>query len=354
VTGIAWHSYDFGLKSRYLERRRLVPYGDAAAVLAALREQTEDGRVVLFPDRDENVEFALDHWEEVRSLAELPLPDDAEVVRRLRRKDVLPLVAAKAGVPSPGTVLADGDEAVREAGLRPPLVVKAAEGQEYALAFGHKAVVAETVDEALAAVRAASDRGFRTIVQEIVPDSHERIFSLLTYIGRSGEPLVTLVGRKVRQGPLRFGTSAVFEVAYEPHVLDAGLRLLRTAGYKGIAHVEFAQDPRDGSFQLLEVNTRLPVWAALAANRYLDLPRIAYDDLAGKEVAPLPTFRENLTWIYLAKDVWVSLQMARRRELGPRGFASQYLRGRKTRAVFARDDPWPAVASLHYLRSRTP
>jgi len=354
VTGIAWHPHEFGLKSRYLDRRRVVPFGDADAVLAALREAARHERVVLFPERDENVEFALRHWDEVRALAELPLPDDADAVRRLRRKDVLPLVAAEAEVSSPRTVLADGDEAVRDADLRPPLVVKAVEGQEYALAFGHKAVVAQDIGEALVAVREARDRGFHMIVQEIVPDSHERIYSLLTYIRRSGEPLVTLVGRKVRQGPLRLGTSAVFEVDYEPRVLELGLRLLRTAGYTGIAHVEFAQDPRDGEFQLLEVNTRLPVWAALAANRHLDLPRIAYDDLCGKEVTPLPTFRDDLTWIYLAKDVWVSLQMARRRELRAREFASQYLRGRKARAVFARDDLWPAVASLGYLRSRTP
>jgi D-aspartate ligase len=353
VGGIAWHPYDFGLRSRYLDRRHTVPYGDDDAVLAALREEAADERVVFFPERDENVEFVLEHWDEVRAVVDFPLPDDAEAVRRLRRKDVLPRVAAEAEIPSPATVLADGDDAVRAAALRPPLVVKAAEGQEYALAFGHKAVVARDVDEALTAVRVASDRGFRTIVQEVVPDSHDRIYSLLTYIGRSGEPLVTLVGRKVRQGPLHFGTSAVFEVDYEPNVLESGLRLLRTAGYTGIAHVEFAHDPRDGRFQLLEVNTRLPVWAALAANRHLDLPKLVYDDLTGKEVAPLPTFRDRLTWIYLAKDVWVSLEMARRRELRARDFASRYLRRRKARAVFARDDPWPAVASLGYLRSRT-
>jgi D-aspartate ligase len=266
----------------------------------------------------------------------------------------LPLVAAEAEVPAPGTVLADTDDAVREAGLRPPLVVKAAEGQEYSLALGRKAVLASDVDEALAAVAEARELGFQMIVQEVVPDSHERVYSLLTYIGRSGEPLVTLVGRKVRQGPLRFGTSAVFEVDFEPRVLELGLRLLRSAGYTGIAHVEFAQDPRDGEFQLLEVNTRLPVWAALAAHRRLDLPRIAYDDLSGKEVVAVPTYTDDLTWIYLAKDLWVSLQMARNRELRPREFASRYLRGRKARAVFARDDPWPAVASLGYLRSRAP
>jgi D-aspartate ligase len=350
VTGIAWNPRDFGLKSRYLDRRVVVAPGDDAAVLEALGDE----RVVFFPERDEHVELALRNWDALKSRADLPLPDDAEAVRRLRRKDVLPLVAAEAEVPSPKTVLAASDEAVREADLRPPLVVKAVEGQEYALAFGHKAVVAQDMDAALVAVREARDRGFHMIVQEVVPDSHERIYSLLTYIARSGEALVTLVGRKVRQGPLRFGTSAVFEVEYEPRVLELGLRLLRTAGYTGIAHVEFALDSRDGTFQLLEVNTRLPVWAALAANSHLDLPRIVYDDLTGKEVTPLPTFREQLTWIYLAKDVWVSLQMARRRELRAGDFASRYVRGRKARAVFARDDPWPAVASLGYLRSRTP
>jgi predicted ATP-grasp superfamily ATP-dependent carboligase len=104
---------------------------------------------------------------------------------------------------------------------------------------------------------------------------------------------------------------------------------------------------------VLEVNTRLPVWAALAANRHLDLPRIAYDDLCGRDVAPLPTFTDDLTWIYLAKDAYVSFQMARRKELGPRQFLREYLRRPKARAVFARDDLRPAIASLAYLRSRT-
>lgn len=351
VTGISWSPHEFGLKSRYLQRRHLLARDDAS-VLEAIRSEGE--RVVLFPERDENVEWALDNWAEAQALADMPLPDDPEAVLRLRRKDLLPAVAAEAEVPSPGTVLADGAESIREANLRPPVVVKAVEGQEFALAFGHKAVVAEDLDEAMRVAQEAHDRGFQTIIQEIVPDSHERIYSLLAYVAKDGRPLVTVVGRKVRQGPLRFGTSAVFEVDYEPKVLDQGLRLLRTAGYTGIAHVEFALDPRDGEYRVLEVNTRLPVWAALAANRHLDLPRIVYDDLSGLEVEPVPTFKGDLTWVYLAKDVYVSLQMARRRELGPRQFLSGYLRRPKARAVFAKDDPWPAVASLAYLRSRTP
>jgi predicted ATP-grasp superfamily ATP-dependent carboligase len=352
VTGISWSPKEFGLTSRYLRKRHLVANRDGAAVLAAVRGESE--RVILFPERDEHVEWALDYWDALGAVADVPLPHDPEAIVRLRRKDLLPSVAAEAEVPSPRTVLADDDAAVREAGLRAPVVVKAVEGQEFALAYGYKAVVAQSVDEALEIAHEARDRGFRTIVQEVVPDSHERVYSLLAYVARDGRPLVSVVGRKVRQGPLRFGTSAVFEVHYEPRVLDQGLRLLAAADYTGIAHVEFAQDPRDGEFRVLEVNTRLPVWAALAANRHLDLPRIAYDDLCGREVAALPTFQGKLTWVYLAKDVYVSLQMARRRELGPRRFLSDYLRRPKARALFARDDPRPVLASLAYLRSRKP
>jgi predicted ATP-grasp superfamily ATP-dependent carboligase len=160
------------------------------------------------------------------------------------------------------------------------------------------------------------------------------------------------VGRKVRQGPLRFGTSAVFETRFEPEVLELGLRLLASAGYRGFAHVEFAQDHRDGVYKVLEVNTRLPVWAGIAMNRPFDIVRVAYDDLCGRAVEPLGVLREKLTWVYLAKDLWVSAQMARRRELTLRAFLSQHVRTGKVGAVFAVDDPLPALASVGYLRTR--
>src|SRR5205085_3120462 len=101
-------------------------------------------------ERDENVETVLQRWDEIRELADVPLPDDPEAVRRLRRKDLLPEVAAEAGVPSPHTLRAESPEAIREARLEPPLLLKPLEGQEFALAFGEKAFVAQTVEEAVA------------------------------------------------------------------------------------------------------------------------------------------------------------------------------------------------------------
>jgi predicted ATP-grasp superfamily ATP-dependent carboligase len=348
VHGVALDEHEFGLRSRYLESKRLA--GSDQDVVELLRGFSE--RPVLFPERDEHVAFVLRNWDAVKEFADVPLPDDPEIVLRLRRKERLPVEAAAAGVQAPGTVLARDEETIRAAGLQPPLLVKPVEGQEFALAFGEKAVVAPDADAAVAAWRRAHEHGFDTIVQELIPDSHDFVFSLLTYIGRDGEPLASVTGRKVRQGPLRFGTSAVFEARREPEVEEQGLRLLRHVGYKGFAHVELVRDPRDGALKLVEVNTRLPIWAGIAMSRDFNLARIAYDDLTGRPARANGAAPDGVSWIYMAKDVWVSAQMARRRELRPGQFLSHYLRRNKVRAVFAADDPLPALASVSYLRSR--
>src|SRR5215208_3939423 len=298
VEGIALRRHEFGLRSRYLREHRVANNDDE--VLEALRAAAKHGRPVLFPERDENVEVVLRRWDDVRALADVPLPDDPEIVHRLRRKDLLPRVAADAGVSAPGTAPAVSPEAIRQSGLRAPFLLKPLEGQEFALSFGAKAFVAQDLDEAVAAWKRAKERGFETILQELVPDSHDHVFSLFMYIGRGGEPLASVVGRKVRQGPLRFGTSAVFASGHDQEVHDLGLRLLQSAGYRGLAHVEFVRDPRDGQLSLLEVNTRPPIWAGIAMGRELDIARIAYEDLCGEPAAAPRTLMEPLSWIYLA------------------------------------------------------
>ena len=235
VYGGVFRSNEFGLRSRYLRGRCLATEGDQAArdrqLLAYLHALAGTGRVVLVPERDEHVDFVLRNWDEVTALADVPLPRDPEIVRRLRRKDQLPLAAAEAGVPAPATFFVESEDSLRAADLQPPFLLKPVEGQEYALRFGSKAEVADDVEQAIAFWRRAHDAGFEMILQELIPDSHEQVFSLFTYVGRNGDPLTSVVGRKVRQGPLRFGTSAVFEVRFDPDVLDLGLRLLESAGY---------------------------------------------------------------------------------------------------------------------------
>lgn len=350
VTGISMHPHEFGARSRYVRRVRHA-YGDEA-VLDELRASLDGQRPVLLPERDDHVELLLRHWDSVSPLFEIPLPADPDVAQRLRSKARLPEEAVRAGVPVPPTVAADSEETLRSLELRPPYLLKPVEGQHFAGSFGQKVIVAQTLDDLVAAWREAKKRGFDTVVQELVPNAHNRISSLFVYIGRSGRPLATVTGIKVRQGPIRFGTSAVFRTRPEPRVRELGLRLLESSGYRGFAQTEFAYDERDGEFKLLEVNTRPPVWAGIAMSRYFDIARVAYDDLCGAPEPERRDFEDDVSWSFLAKDVYVSLALARRRELTARAFVSPYLRRKKVRAVLAADDPLPALGVLGYLGSK--
>jgi predicted ATP-grasp superfamily ATP-dependent carboligase len=352
VTGMASDPNDFGLRSRYLAERHLTTEDDDERTLSVLRDASSRGRPILFPERDENVHFVVRRWDAVRELADMPMPDDVETVLRLRRKDRLREEAGRIGISIPETAVPKDEEELRNLDFPPPYLIKAVTGQELAYKFGHKVFVAEDADSAAVFWREAGTHGFETVVQELIPNADERIYSLFSYIGRDGRPLANVVGRKVRQGPLRFGTSAVFLVQPEQRVLELGLRLLESVGYRGFAQVEFAYDERDGEFKLLEVNTRPPMWAGVAMSRYFDIARIAYDDLSGRPPGELQTFTDEVAWVYFAKDAWVGLQMLRGRELSPRAFLAPYLRRRKVASTLAVDDPLPAVASLKYLRSK--
>ncbi|MFL5934774.1 MAG: hypothetical protein ACJ755_13035 [Gaiellaceae bacterium] len=353
VSGITMHPHEFGTRSRYLREVHRAQ-GDEAVLKALRLVAKADVKPVLLPERDDHVELVLRHWDEISELYELPMPPDPEVPRRLRHKATLPLEAERAGLDAPRTVEADSLETLQQLDLRPPFLLKPVEGQHFAGAFGEKVLVAQTPDDLVAAWKRTKERGFETVVQELVPDSGSEIWSLFAYVGRSGRPLATATGVKVRQGPLYFGTSAVFRTTPQRRVRELGLRLLESAGYKGYGHVEFAYDRRDGDFKLLEVNTRVPMWAGVAMSRYFDMARIAYDDLSGKPEPEPVDLQQELWWAFLAKDLAVSLQMAKRRELSPAGWARPYLQRRKVRGVFAADDPLPALGVPAYARSRLP
>ena len=351
VVGVGWGEGEVGFNSRYLQQRYLLtdayPEGDAR-LLQILGEMSHNTRPILFPESDWSLEFVMRHWDEVCSMADLPLPAESGAIESLKRKDRLPDTAKAAGVPAPSTALAASDDAVRIAGLTPPLIVKPVEGKWFEAAFSRKGFLATDLDEAVAGARHAREHGFETIVQELIPDAQVRMYSLFTYIGRNGRPLASVVGRKERQLPLDFGSAAVFRVDWQPEVHELGLRLLGSCGYRGFAHVEFALDPRDSVFKLIEVNPRVPQWVSLGIRKDFNIARIAYDDLTGSPPGEEQRLTDPVVWVDLRKDLARAVRTGR---LRPGEFAAPYFSRHKSHAVFAADDLRPALA---WTRAVTP
>jgi D-aspartate ligase len=307
-----------GFRSRYADRRISpdVRTDEAAFVEFFARL----GKVVVFPTHDAELNALARHADELSLLAPFP---PWNLLERLQSKRVQLETAQAAGVdipvPDPSTF---------------PVIVKPDRSVEFKQRYKRQAFRCETPTELEDAL--AKTEEFGPIVQEFVPGGDDTLYTVGSYLARDGRALGVFSGRKLRQTPPGIGTCRVGEAVWVEEAVDAALRLLKAFGYSGLSQVEFKRDPRDGSFKLMEINPRLWQWHGLAIACGVDLPRIAYADLLGE---PTPTVQMN----GFGKRWAISLLP---------GESSAFQRPPYVDAVFALDDPKPAVVHLaRYVRS---
>jgi predicted ATP-grasp superfamily ATP-dependent carboligase len=248
-----------------------------------------------------------------------------EVLEQVQRKRHQLERAAELGVPAPRTASEPTDD------LGFPVLVKPSDPVEFRRVFKRQSFRCESRAELDEAWERA--RPYDPLVQELIPGGDEELYTLGSYLSADGEALGLFCGRKLRQTPPGVGTARVGEAVWVDEVVEQGLALVRGLGVRGIAQTEFKRDPRDGVFKLMEVNPRLWQWHGLAAACGVDLPRIAYWDLLG---ARLPPARSNGT-----SKRWAITHMA--------GTRPALVRPPYVEAVFARDDPGPALAQAARL-----
>lgn len=130
----------------------------------------------------------------------------------------------------------------------------------------------------------------------------------------------------------------------------AGFGVLGVSGYKGIAHVEFKRDPRDGRLRMIEINPRPALWFQLASTAGVDIVAAAADDLSGRPIAPGREQRDGVRWRYGLKDAYAaaSYRLRPAASLFPApDVGSGPIR---SGALWDRHDPLPAIAEpLLYL-----
>jgi len=304
-----------GFRSRYAEA--LVspdPFEDERRFVDFIRAL---GDVVVFPTHDDSLNAIGRYADDLE--VRTPFPGWT-VLEQLQSKRAQLDRASEAGVdipePEPGTF---------------PVIVKPDRSVEFKRRYRRQAFRCETPGELDAAL--AKTEEFGAIVQELVPGGDDALYTVGSYIDADGEALGLFCGRKLRQTPPGIGTCRVGEAVWVQEVVDAALRLLRAFDYRGISQVEFKRDPRDGRFKLMEINARLWQWHGLAAACGVDIPRIAYADLAGHAPAPARMNGNGKRWAITLLP----------------GEAPAPQRPPYVDAVFALDDPKPGLVHLARL-----
>lgn len=277
---------------------------------------------------------------------------DPPTLERLANKKLQYEYARSLGIPVPETHTLDAASHIEEVAdaVRFPCLIKPAYShlwQQYRSSAGlrglKKLAQVNSPRELIEYYHLMSESGVELIVQEMIEGSVDQLYALYAYIGARSEPLALFVRRKLRQWPVFHGDGCYSTGAREPSVLDLGLEFLSKAGYQGLANIEFKKDPEDGKLKLIEFNPRSASQVALAVDSGVDIPFLAYSDIAGRPVTPVDTYRDDVKWIDFGLDVGSFLTQYKMRQLGWLEWMGSVLAARSY-AYFASDDPRPAAS----------
>lgn len=318
--------------------------GDALAdFLLGLADEHGLGGWLLYPNSDETVRALSLHKEKLEAVYRVPV-SSWDRIRVFAEKRLTYDLAREAGVPAPKTFYPRSADEIRALGLEFPVIVKPLTRDPFYELTKHKAVRADDLDELMRvwewACSIVPPEGL--MIQELIPGGVDVLYSLgCCFVG--GELRGHVVAHRARQHPMDFGHATTLAQTVDlPEIEELGSRLLRSAGYEGLAEVEFMRDERDGVFKILEVNPRFWGWHTLAGRAGVDLPFLYYQAVLGQSNGGIPRgFEAGVKWLRPITDVPTALSEMARGRLGVRTYL-QSIRGPKTLAPEpAWDDPAP-------------
>jgi len=294
------------------------PTRDSAGFVKTLgREAARHHAEVLLPMEEETLLVAAAARDRGDLPLALPWPPAVEI-DRLRDKGSLPDLAARCGVPIPGTALASPVDDLVEAatGLKPPFIVKPRIGS------GSRGQVRVATPDDLARFRPKVP----VVVQEALPPGPVVCVSLL--LDDHGGVLARFAHRRLRTHPASGGPSTLCESVHAPDEEALALRLLRGVGWHGVAMLEFLQG------RLIEVNPRFWGSLALAVRCGVNFPALLARSALGLPIEPALRYPTGVRYC----SIW------------PRGWGLLLTDGLSTRGDF--DDPrdaapaWALAASV--------
>ena len=334
-------------RSPYVSRFELLEAMDERAIESCLMRLPAPGeKPFLLATGDQDSLLVAKHQARLREKYCFVCPP-YDVLEVIVNKASLYEAAALHGIPHPlfHVVREVGDIDIAIAKVQTPCYVKPALAHEWRRIRRGKLEWAETAEELRRILSGNVATGLVAIPIEIIPGGDSEVYSVSTYIDRSGSAVGWRTKRKLRQYPLNAGNGCAQEICNEPEVAALGLRLLAVTGHRGPATVEFRRDERDGRFVLMEINARTILGQELITRSGFDVPLIAYHDAKGLPLPPMRQRWSRLRWVFLGDDFRAF------RQLRENGFITtrQWLASVATCnvfAYFAPGDPGPFLARI--------
>jgi predicted ATP-grasp superfamily ATP-dependent carboligase len=351
--GVAVHAVDcdpdaLAWKSRYCTqavRTEAVRQADEATVrwLCEFAERFDD-RPVLLATFDTRNLLVDAHRETLSRHYRLPQPRAGAVASLYDKREMYELCLRHA-IPTPRTLFPiTVDEAVEQAqALGYPLVLKGIDADRLQAHCARRMALVEDAQALRALWPVFDEPGVANLaLQEFLPGDSRSTWAVTTYFDRQQQCRFSLTGHKVREWPLDGGVSTCSVTARRDLLVDAVTRLARAVGFHGAMDADFRFNPRDSSYQLLDVNPRVGAnfraWADADGH---DVVRTMYLDLAQRPIPPVrPAW--GRVWLNEMQDIWAARALWRSGSLSLAQWVRSWV-GAREYALLALDDPRPGL-----------
>ncbi len=302
-------------------------------------------KTVVFPISDTSAYILAKNRERLQKYYLIPTPD-WEITRFAHNKKLTYQLAAEMDVPIPKTFFPENADELSTLEMDFPVILKPAVTANFYPVTQLKAIRVNTHDELFRRygyMSSVIDKS-EIMVQEIIEGGPKNLYSFCSLFG-NGTVKAKIIGVRLRQHPMDFGSSSTYVVTCEvPELEEPATRMLRGMNYYGLSEIEFMFDERDSTFKLLDINPRTWAWHTLGAKAGVNFSSLLYRDMHNEPVF-VDSFERGVKWIREVTDVSVAVSEI----LGGRlktGDYLQSLKGKKELAVYSNHDPLPFIAEL--------
>ena len=300
-----------------------------------------------------------DLW--VRTVAALPAEVRARYPASVAPLHALDVLVDKArfgstldrlGLPHPATRLITSVQdldIVSDAVLQRSFL-KPVHSQQFFARFGVKAFHIADRSNARDRLAESIGAGLQMMLQEYITGPATNHYFIDGFVDRDGVVRALFARRRLRMSPPDFGNSTLM-ISVPVSDTDNAVATLKTLfadiGYRGIFSAEFKRDPRDGVFNLIEVNARPWWYVDFAARCGVNVCQLAIRDALGEPVETISEYAVGRRCVYPYYDLEAVRSELSAGRLGLLGWARSWLG--PYQPVFRWSDPLPAVGEVATL-----
>jgi len=301
---------------------------------------------LIIPTRDFGVEFLSEHKKELSQHYIVSVPD-MDTIQTIVNKKLLYEYAQKIGVPVPRVfnLTTLEDIYIVKDRLEFPCLLKPGRGHVFYRKLDMKMVQVDNFQELItqyqSLTRHFEQDDINLMISEKIPGpDSQHMIQFVSYLDASGDLLASMTSRKLRQDPPIYGYGRIVKSEKNRDVNEISLSLLRKLNYHGFSEIEWKYDTRDRTYKLIEINPRFVFYLRLCTYCGINFPYIHYLDVVRHQKTKCNSYKENIYWIHLYKDILHTLFNHRMEHISFREYLLPYF-SQHTFAVLNLRDPKP-------------